>query len=206
LHSAKTQLLLAMDSSAVAEAEATIKHLLTMRPDDKITYRITLVRALAQAGQSDSALQIVEQMRNDIEAAGLSMFSYWMAKGHLELWRRDGARAAESFDSAASFRLRGLGFLPRFLQGQALVTAGQAKKAIEILADLESSFAVSRLQDCYTNSRIYYYLARAYEANGQSDSAITRYERFLSIWENADSTLPELIDARQRLAQLRANP
>ncbi|MCX6835259.1 MAG: tetratricopeptide repeat protein [candidate division Zixibacteria bacterium] len=206
LHSAKTQLLLAMDSSAVAEAEVTIKYLLTMRPDDKVTYRITLVRALAQAGLSDSAQQIVEQIHKDLEAAGSSMFSYWMAKGYLELWRRDGALAAESFDSATSFRPKRLAFLTRFLQGQALVVAGQAEKAIEVLAAQENSFTDARLKDYYTNSRIYYYLARAYEASGQTDSAITRYERFLSIWENADSTLPELIDARQRLARLRANP
>lgn len=45
-------------------------------------------------------------------------------------------------------------------------------------------------------------LAKIYEEMGQQEQAIEQYERFLEIWKNADSDLPEYIDARQRLAAL----
>ncbi|ODS41146.1 MAG: hypothetical protein A7315_02175 [Candidatus Altiarchaeales archaeon WOR_SM1_79] len=51
---------------------------------------------------------------------------------------------------------------------------------------------------------VYHYtLARLYEQNGWSEKAIERYERFLQIWKNADEDMPELIDAKERLAKLK---
>jgi tetratricopeptide (TPR) repeat protein len=50
---------------------------------------------------------------------------------------------------------------------------------------------------------IYYYrLAKLYEKKGRRTEAIERYQKFLEIWIEADEDLPELIDARARLAKL----
>ncbi|MFQ5799021.1 MAG: protein kinase [Bacteroidota bacterium] len=45
--------------------------------------------------------------------------------------------------------------------------------------------------------------AHAYEALGQKQKAIETYEAFLEIWKDADEDLPELLDAKARLAELK---
>ncbi len=48
-----------------------------------------------------------------------------------------------------------------------------------------------------------YELAKLYERKGLREKAIVQYEKFLSIWKNADADLPQPKDARARLARLR---
>jgi len=45
-------------------------------------------------------------------------------------------------------------------------------------------------------------LARLFDEKGDESSAREHYERFLDLWKNADPDLPELAEARTRLAQL----
>jgi tetratricopeptide (TPR) repeat protein/DNA-binding winged helix-turn-helix (wHTH) protein len=47
----------------------------------------------------------------------------------------------------------------------------------------------------------HYHLGQAYERQGEPDKARAAYERFLQIWQDADADIPEVIAARQRLAQ-----
>ncbi len=50
--------------------------------------------------------------------------------------------------------------------------------------------------------RIIYLLAKVNEELKEENEAIQAYEQLLTIWKNADSDLPELIDAKTRLAKL----
>jgi len=53
--------------------------------------------------------------------------------------------------------------------------------------------------------KVNYYLARLYEQEGEVQQAQRYYATFLDLWKNADSDLPELVDARQRYSQLKRN-
>ena len=48
----------------------------------------------------------------------------------------------------------------------------------------------------------YYELGRLNEKMGRSDEARPHYAKFLEMWKDADEGLPQLEDARRRLASL----
>jgi tetratricopeptide (TPR) repeat protein len=47
---------------------------------------------------------------------------------------------------------------------------------------------------------VHYHLAQAYERKGLRDQARTEYERFLHVWKDADTDVPEIIYARKALS------
>jgi serine/threonine protein kinase len=55
----------------------------------------------------------------------------------------------------------------------------------------------------YAYPRTFYLLGLVNEALGEQAEAVKAYQRFLEIWKEADENLPELIEAKQRLAKLK---
>ena len=49
----------------------------------------------------------------------------------------------------------------------------------------------------------FYLLGKIYEKKGDNQLAIQNYEKFLDLWKDADKDLPDLIDAKKRLAKLK---
>jgi tetratricopeptide (TPR) repeat protein len=55
--------------------------------------------------------------------------------------------------------------------------------------------------DIYAKS--FYMLGKIYEQQGDTAKAIDHYEKFLTLWKDADPGLPEVEDAKKRLAGLK---
>ncbi|NIM58914.1 MAG: hypothetical protein GTO16_08235 [Candidatus Aminicenantes bacterium] len=45
-------------------------------------------------------------------------------------------------------------------------------------------------------------LGKIYQENGLTEKAIEHYEKFLNLWKDADPGIPEVEDAKKRLAGL----
>jgi len=104
---------------------------------------------------------------------------------------------AESWDSDAPWK-------PIFFNGLAAVyfKSGDLGRAKEEYRRIQS-LALVRLQygDIYAAS--FYWLGKIAEKEGKKAEAVENYRKFLDLWKDADPGLPEVEDARKRLAGLK---
>jgi serine/threonine protein kinase/tetratricopeptide (TPR) repeat protein len=82
-----------------------------------------------------------------------------------------------------------------------LIKKGDIEGAIEAYEKLVD-FRPGKREHFIINPIYHYRLAKLYQQTGQIQKAIDRYRRFLEIWKYADEGLPQLIDAKKRLAAL----
>ena len=80
---------------------------------------------------------------------------------------------------------------------------GELDKAI---AEYERliTFDPNREERCLIHPKYYYRVGKLYEEKGWAGKGIEHYEKFLDFWKNADEGLPELVDAKKRLAALKS--
>jgi tetratricopeptide (TPR) repeat protein/predicted Ser/Thr protein kinase len=84
---------------------------------------------------------------------------------------------------------------------RAYVKAGNLGKAIDVYRQLLTFDPAS--QDRRIRIPVYHYrLGRLYEEKGEREKAAEQYRVFLDLWKDADVGLPELADAKKRLAGL----
>ena len=89
---------------------------------------------------------------------------------------------------------------------QCYFESGQSERAIEAIQTAQriyvDYFGAGRWRaDFYP--RGFYLLGKIYEKKGDQKLAIENYEKFLDLWKDADKDLPELMDAKARLAKLK---
>ena len=135
---------------------------------------------------------------------------YLYLEGLIELEKKNFAEAIQNMKDAASL----LSFQSNFYfdehalffdgQARAYYRAGDLEKArieYEKITGLTTGRAI--YGDIYAKS--FYMLGRIFEQMGDKTKAAAGYQKFLDLWKNADPGLPEVDEARKRLAGLKAN-
>jgi tetratricopeptide (TPR) repeat protein len=80
--------------------------------------------------------------------------------------------------------------------------SGDLEKARETYENI-TSLTLGRFSYGDIFAKSFYMLGKIYEQKGQKEKAIENYTKFLDLWINADPGLPEVEDARKRLAGLK---
>jgi serine/threonine protein kinase/predicted Zn-dependent protease len=159
----------------------------------------------------DDAQKAADELEDSIrKGPNQKLMRYFhLSKGKIELERENYSSAIEEFEKAISsmpfqFDLIFGNDNAKFLDALALsyYTAGDLEKAREKYERI-TNLTSGRLHygDIYAKS--FYMLGKIYEEQGDSAKAIEHCEKFLEMWKDADPGLPEVDDARTRLAVLK---
>ncbi len=130
---------------------------------------------------------------------------YYHLAGLLELKRRDFSKALEYFEKIFALEPHGLQKNAEFVNSwaSAYYKSGNLDKAQEAYEGI-TNLTTGRIGygDIYAKS--FYMLGKIYEEQGNSTKAIEHYEKFLSLWKDADPGIAEVEDAKKRLAGLKS--
>ena len=108
----------------------------------------------------------------------------------ISLYKTLGARLSGTYDPDYS----------SYLIAQCYFGKGEFEKAIREVRNAQNYYG-SLHAHVYPMS--FYLLGKIYEKKGDTQLAIQNYEKFLDLWKDADKDLPDLIDAKKRLAKLK---
>jgi len=167
-------------------------------------------RIFLEMNREDQAQIAADELKRLLER-GLNKKAkrfYWHLMGMIELKKKNFQKAIQYFNQAVAL-------LPSQMnpeQGQALFFESLARAHWEA-GDLDGaqkeyerivSLSTGRLfyGDIYTKS--FYMLGKIYEEKGMGDEAIEHYEKFLTLWNEADPSTTEIVDARKRLTALKS--
>jgi len=145
-----------------------------------------------ESGLNDKAIREYDYLMGLIE---LEKGNYSASAGHLDKGRSLLPAENDAWDAHAKFS---------FALGQAYYKAGDLNKAQAAYEEILPM----------TNGRIFYpelyclaflELGKVFQDKGNTSRAIEYYEKFLTLWKDADPGLPEVEDAKKRLAGLKSH-
>ena len=137
--------------------------------------------------------------------------SYYFLLSELELSQGRGAAAAEAFQKMGETKIV-IGTMATLLQNNIPLindipargrqAAGELDKAVAEYENLTSPDPMVRRQQLiHPFSRLR--LARLYESKGERAKAAVQYRKLAEVWKNADADLPQVDEAKRKLAALK---
>jgi len=168
--------------------------------------------AYLDMGSIEKAARAAEELRAE-SRKGLSrntMRTYYSLKGMIALEKGNFSLAIEHFKDALSliyfqhqsiFGINNEHGLYMYFLALAYYKTAEINKAQETFEKI-THLTTGRLYygDVYAKS--FYMLGKIYEQQGSKTKATENYEKFLTLWKDADPGLPEVADARKRLADI----
>ncbi|MFZ1947608.1 MAG: FlgO family outer membrane protein [bacterium] len=187
---------------AVAEVRSYMEAYRTLYPSDVVYVRTWYAYVLAKAGRLDQVERVVDDLKRDLgDSHPEQMFAYWAALGSLQEARGDLAAAISSYEKAEEGS-PGPSFGLRTVLGLAYLKGGKLGEAVAMLEKTLKRYDLERISSAPGAVKNHYGLATAYERSGWTGKAVEQYREFLEIWKDADRGIPEVEDARARLAAL----
>ena len=129
----------------------------------------------------------------------LEQIKIWNAYAEANIKREEEARIASAkFWLAYNIEL-----------AKSYFAAGKLDEAINSAVKIQETFVNTPSSLVNARGAVYpqsfLLIGKAYEEKGAIQQAIENYELLVELWKNADEDLPDLIDAKARLARLKEN-
>ncbi|MCK4722988.1 MAG: tetratricopeptide repeat protein, partial [Dehalococcoidia bacterium] len=191
-------------SSALREVEMAMEIQDRFYPEHVLKPFPIYARLLAEDGDFEKAEEAASALRKNIEEKDQAqMDDYWQLLGNIELAKGDAKTAVTHLEKAAK-EIKWWSFSDRFFLGRAYLESGRLGESVAQLEKALRSYDAQRVNSPIWSVKAHYVLGLAYEKSGWYKKAIEQYEEFLEIWKDADPGIPEIDDAKSRLAELKA--
>jgi eukaryotic-like serine/threonine-protein kinase len=162
---------------------------------------INAANALAVCRQTGAAQSLIDETAKQFPLDTLlNTVSVPLVRAQIELARGNAAQAVQLLEPARKFDAYGE-FWPQYVRGQAylkLKNGAQAASEFQSIIDDRGWYPLSPL---YPLAHLE--LARAAVLNGDMATARKSYQDFFTLWKDADSSLPILIEARREYEKLK---
>jgi serine/threonine protein kinase/tetratricopeptide (TPR) repeat protein len=191
-------------NSALREVEIAMEINERLRPEYVQRPFPIYARLLAENGDFEKAEEAASALRKNIEEKDQTqMDTYWWLLGNIELAKGD-AKTAVTYMEKATKETKWWSFGHRFCLGRAYLESGRLGESVAQLEKALRCYDEGRLLYPIWEVEAYYLLGLAYEKSGWNEKAIEQFEEFLEIWKDADPGIPEVEDAKKRLARLKS--
>jgi serine/threonine protein kinase/Tfp pilus assembly protein PilF len=153
------------------------------------------------------AQEITDELKSLLEKENDKklMRQYYRLVGMIECERKNFSPAIDSLEKALSLVSEGpLDMPPDFIEPLALAyyRVGDMNRAREEYEKI-TRIKMGRIDSGDIYAKSFYMLGKIAEQQGDKGRAVENYRKFLDLWKDADPGLPEVEDARKRLAGLK---
>jgi serine/threonine protein kinase/Tfp pilus assembly protein PilF len=162
-------------------------------------------------GRIDSAKSRLAEMRSILPKRKIAKdYDYNYLSGEILLTEGKPREAISLLEKAPPKILISLSYGPMmiaynfpFLKDTLARAYEQNEEIDKAIAEYErlTTFSLKSKEPFLIHPKYYYRLAKLYEKKGIKTKAQENYERFLDLWKDADAGLPEVVDAKKRLAR-----
>jgi len=173
------------------EALAEIQKALRFSNITSENYYGNLAGLYAQIGDLEKAAQVRKRLSNPLWTLSVEATLHF-AKGE---WKQ-----AISKNERMNNLLPTLQPFTSYHSAQCYFELGEFDKAVAEVGKAQGFYG---WWHSFTYSKGFYLLGKIYEKKDDKKLAIENYNKFLDLWKDADADLPELIEAKARVARLR---
>ena len=177
-------------------------------PDGQINALWRKIQVHLRRDNIEEAQTLAEEVKKICENTPSMIDDRWYLDnlGLIEMKKKNYPKAIELFSQVYTMN----GGQREWIQPHAYILTNLAS-AYYLNGDLEKAkkeyekiltLTTGRLREGDLYAKSFYMLGKIHKEQGDTAKAIEYYEEFLDLWKNADEGLPELEDAKKRLAEL----
>ncbi len=189
--------------NALQSGRKTTKYVTEFYPEFLPLFKCDYASLLVKAGLLDSAQKISNEAGEELKDKAEFDKSEWYFLEYEIKYARG------KFDQALKEILKLTEMQPndfkmKYWLAVTYLKSGMIGEAVQEFDGLSTWDILSRTKNPLLSSKIPYFLGICYEESGWGKRAIEKYEEFLENWKDADPGIPEVEDAKERLARLKS--